>query len=118
MMDVSDGLLGDLAHILERSHVGAMLEESILPLSALLDACKRTEQGCIGLLRGGDDYELLFCVPRDKRGQVEALSRHLELPLHRIGRILDKTGLWMQRGDGVCEAITPRGFDHFASASE
>ncbi|MDP5238517.1 thiamine-phosphate kinase [Uliginosibacterium sp. 31-16] len=114
MLDVSDGLLGDLAHILERSQVGAMIEETALPLDALLAACKRTEPAMAALLGGGDDYELLFTVPREKRGQVEALGRHLELPLHRIGRILDKSGLWLQRGDGVVEAIAASGFDHFA----
>jgi thiamine-monophosphate kinase len=117
MMDVSDGLLGDLAHILERSGVGAMLEETILPLGTLLAACKRTELANAALLGGGDDYELLFCVPREKRGQIEALGRHLELPLHRIGRILDKSGLWMQRGDGVCEAVAAQGFDHFSGVN-
>lgn len=113
MLDVSDGLLGDLAHILERSQVGAVIEETALPLTSLLAACKRTERATAALLGGGDDYELLFTTPRDSRGQVEALSRHLELPLHRIGRILDKSGLWMQRGDGVVEAAAASGYDHF-----
>ncbi|GAB2898126.1 thiamine-phosphate kinase [Uliginosibacterium flavum] len=116
MLDVSDGLLGDLSHILERSQVGAIIEETALPLEPLLAACKITERATAALLGGGDDYELLFCVPREKRGQVEALSRHFELPLHRIGRILDKSGLWLQRGDGVCEALAARGFDHFVAA--
>jgi thiamine-monophosphate kinase len=115
MLDVSDGVLGDLAHILERSDVGAIIEETALPLEPLLAACKRTEAATEALLSGGDDYELLFTAPRDARGQVEAIGRHLELPLHRIGRILDKTGLWLQRGDGVAEAITASGYDHFSA---
>lgn len=118
MLDVSDGLLGDLDHILERSQVGAMLEEPALPLESLLAACKRTELATAALLGGGDDYELLFTTPRDKRGQVEALSRHLDLPLARIGRILDKPGLWLQRGDGVCEGVAAQGFDHFREARD
>lgn len=116
MLDVSDGLLGDLDHILERSQVGAVLEETALPLETLLAACKRTEAATQALLSGGDDYELLFAAPREQRGHVEAVGRHLELPLHRIGRILDKPGLWLQRGDGVVEALQSRGFDHFADA--
>lgn len=115
MLDVSDGLLGDLTHILDASGVGAMIEETALPVDTLLAACKRTEPVMAALLGGGDDYELLFCVSREKRGHVEALARHLELPLHRIGRILDKSGLWMQRGNGVCEAVSAQGFDHFKS---
>ncbi len=115
MLDISDGLLGDLSHILDASGVGAMIEETALPVETLLAACKRTEQVMAALLGGGDDYELLFCAAREKRGQVEALARHLELPLHRIGRILDKSGLWIQRGNGVCEAISVQGFDHFKS---
>jgi thiamine-monophosphate kinase len=116
MLDVSDGVLGDLSHILERSQVGAVIEETRLPLEALLAACKRTETATAALLGGGDDYELLFTTPREQRGQVEALSRHLELPLHRIGRILDKSGLWLQRGDGVAEAVEAIGFDHFSQS--
>ncbi|KAF7600797.1 MAG: thiamine-phosphate kinase [Candidatus Dactylopiibacterium carminicum] len=113
MLDVSDGLLGDLAHILERSAVGAVLDEPALPLECLLAACRRTERATAALLSGGDDYELLFTAPRERRGQVEAIGRHCELPLHRIGRILDKPGLWLQRGDGVCEALPGRGYEHF-----
>lgn len=113
MLDVSDGVLGDLAHILERSEVGAVIEEASLPLDTLLAACKRTEVATQALLSGGDDYELLFTAPREQRGQVEALARKLELPLHRIGRILDKPGLWLQRGNGVAEPVEARGFDHF-----
>ncbi len=113
MLDVSDGLLGDLSHILGSSGVGAVLEEQALPLETLLAACKRTERATAALLSGGDDYELLFTTPREQRGHVEAIGRHCELPLHRIGRILDKAGLWMQRGDGVCEALPGRGYEHF-----
>lgn len=113
MIDVSDGMLGDLAHILDASDVGAMIDEMGLPLDTLLAACKLTEPAMSALLGGGDDYELLFCTPREKRGQIEVLGRHLELPLHRIGRILDKSGLWIQRGNGVCEPLSARGFDHF-----
>ncbi|NSL56147.1 thiamine-phosphate kinase [Uliginosibacterium aquaticum] len=113
MLDVSDGLCGDLSHILEASEVGAILDETLLPLEPLLAACKRTEAATKALLSGGDDYELLFAAPREQRGHVEAIGRHLELPLHRIGRILDKPGLWLQRGDGVAEALQAGGFDHF-----
>lgn len=117
MLDVSDGLLGDLAHILERSAVGAIIEEPLLPLAPLLAACRRTEIATEALLGGGDDYELLFTAAREQRGRVEALARHLELPLHRIGRILDKEGLWLQRGDGLTEPVAARGFDHFGTGA-
>ena len=83
-IDISDGLLQDLGHILERSHVGAEIEASAIPVSAAY----RTAMGndlslAIG---GGEDYELLFCA---RPGLSEkALTRALGVSVHRIGRII------------------------------
>jgi thiamine-monophosphate kinase len=113
-IDVSDGLAGDLQHILERSHVGALIQYQDIPR---LDAFGRLndaelEKDCV--LSGGDDYELLFTVARERRKEVESLSRELGVPLTRIGSI--------QRGQPRLvvhdSANTPMsfrgGFDHFA----
>lgn len=83
-IDISDGLLQDLGHILERSGVGAEIEASAIPLSA---AYRKVLGGDLSFaLSGGEDYELLFCIPA---GHSESrLSRALGLPVRRIGRII------------------------------
>lgn len=85
MLDISDGLLADIAHIAEQSSVGAVIEVGRLPPSAL--------QGIYSdflekQLTGGDDYELCFTVPFTQRTQIEKLSVDLNLPLQRIGKIV------------------------------
>ena len=113
-IDVSDGLAGDLQHILDRSHVGALIQYAEIPRHEAFSQRKdpKLEQDCV--LSGGDDYELLFTVSRDRRREVEALSRELAVPLTRIGAI--------QSGqprlvivDALGTPMTFRGgFDHFA----
>ncbi len=112
-IDVSDGLAGDLGHILERSEAGALVYYEKLPkhgaFSGLNDPA--LERDCV--LSGGDDYELLFTAPQSARPEVEALARELALPLARVGSIqageakltvLDASGKPMP---------TRGGFDHF-----
>jgi thiamine-monophosphate kinase len=84
-LDISDGLLGDLRHILKASQVNADVLIDQLPTSPTLT--KQTE----GLRRqcaanGGDDYELCFTAPKNKRAEIESLSTTL-LPVTRIGSI-------------------------------
>ena len=83
-MDVSDGLLQDLGHMVRASGVVATLEAALLPRCPIgVDA--RLWQAC--LLGGGDDYELLFTAPASERTTIDALSQSLTLPLTRIGKI-------------------------------
>ncbi|GAA5165897.1 thiamine-phosphate kinase [Viridibacterium curvum] len=113
MLDVSDGLLGDLQHILERSGCGAQLEEVALPLAPVLAACGDAQAARDALLRGGDDYELLFCTPSTQRDTLQALSDKLALPLSRIGCLVEGEGIVLCRQDGSREALAGRGYDHF-----
>src|SRR5574337_1127766 len=83
MLDVSDGLLGDLGHILEQSAVGALVDEAALPLAPLLASGADAALARRCLLSGGDDYELLFTAPPDHREAVVALGRRLDLPVDR-----------------------------------
>lgn len=86
-IDVSDGLLGDLAHICERSHVGAQLDWAALPLSAALRRQPlEVQQQCA--LAGGDDYELLFTAPPAARREIAAAAARAVTPVARIGRIV------------------------------
>lgn len=115
MLDVSDGLLGDVAHILAQSGVGAVVDAGALPLAALLATGAPGDRALSCLLSGGDDYELLFTAPASMRASVDALSSRLGLPLHRIGRITARTGECLLRtADGQSRAVDKAGYDHFA----
>jgi thiamine-monophosphate kinase len=113
-IDVSDGLLADLGHVLERSKVAAEVEFEALPRSADLRACANRTLADECLLAGGDDYELVFTAGTDKRAAVEAAGRAAGVPVTRIGsivagaqavRLLDRAGRPLDVGR--------RGFDHF-----
>jgi len=115
MLDVSDGLLGDLGHILEESAVGALLEEAALPLAPLLASGADPAQARRCLLSGGDDYELLFTAPPARRTEVAALGRRLGLALHPIGRCTATThSLRLVDAEGRATDCAPVGYDHFA----
>ncbi|MFT4171734.1 MAG: thiamine-phosphate kinase [Rhodocyclaceae bacterium] len=114
-LDVSDGLSGDLMHILERSGVSAVLSDEHLPLAPLMAACGDEALAREVFLSGGDDYELLFTAPVAQRAQVEALSLRLALPLARIGRIeAGSPRIELARADGSRQVLSARGFDHFS----
>lgn len=116
MLDVSDGLLGDLGHILDASGVGAEIVAAQLPEALLLAACGDAARARKACLSGGDDYELLFTAPTARRADIEALGQRLALPLHRIGRITPPTqGLSLREADGSIVPLARDGFDHFTS---
>ena len=119
MLDVSDGLLGDLAHILERSAVGAVLDLAALPLDPLREAGADEALARRCLFAGGDDYELLFTAPPSARDALAALGHRLHLPLHRIGTLTPAASrqpgeLLLREADGRCAPLAARGYDHFA----
>jgi thiamine-monophosphate kinase len=113
-IDLSDGLTGDLGHVLARSGVGATLEVDRLPASAdvrRLPPPLRHEM----LLSGGDDYELLFTAPPAADAAVEAAGRAAGVAVTRVGRIEAQPGLRLLDGDGRPVGGAWTGFDHFAS---
>ena len=112
-IDVSDGLAGDLQHILNRSRVGASVQYDQIPRPAAFETLKdrELEKDCV--LSGGDDYELLFTVARDRRKEVESLSRELKVPLTRIGSIRSGEPR-LAIVDSSANPMSFRGgFDHF-----
>ncbi len=112
-LDVSDGLLGDLAHILDRSGVGAVVDADAVPVgSALRAQPKALQQACA--LNGGDDYELCFTAPRARHDAVLHAARQSGVPVTRIGRILGEPGLQLVDAAGRTIALPSRSFDHFA----
>lgn len=111
-LDVSDGLAGDLGHVLAASRVGACIDEAALPLAdalaGLTDTCRRE---C--LLHGGDDYELLFTADPTRRAEVQAAAQASGTAVSRIGRIEAAPGLRLNTTDGRLLDWPLRGFDHF-----
>lgn len=115
-IDISDGLLADLGHILERSAVGADIELARLPAHAAVAA--RLPDSALArrcLLAGGDDYELCFTAPPESAVAVMAAGAAVDVALSRIGRISERSGLRVVGADGLPLKIEERGFDHFAS---
>ena len=111
-IDVSDGLLADLRHIAERSHLAAEVGEALLPgLPAGADPpLARQAQ-----LAGGDDYELLFSAAPGQRVEIDELALALDLPLTRIGRMVaGQGGVRLLDASGNEKEFTVMGFDHFA----
>jgi len=119
-IDVSDGLAGDVGHILKASRVGACIEadvaSSLIPASAFLTSAadqfdlefrRRTA------LAGGDDYELAFTAPPAAQAQVLAAARASATPVTRIGRIEAAPGLRLIDAAGQAIEGDYRSFDHF-----
>lgn len=115
MVDVSDGLAGDLGHVLAASGVGAVLEADVLPLSGALRAyCAATDTDAAAhVLAGGEDYELVFAVPPPAEAKVNDLIASGQLAACRIGRFETEPGLRLRR-DGRVRPIGARGYEHFA----
>ncbi len=112
-IDLSDGLLGDLGHILQRSGVGAQLLVDALPRSAVLSAQKAAVQhNCV--LAGGDDYELLFTAAPARRPDVELAAQRAGVRVTRCGVITADAQLKLLDAAGRPLPNTWRGFDHFA----
>ena len=114
-IDISDGLLGDLGHILERSRVGAVLEFAALPTLPVAQAYLHEAVARDCVLAGGDDYELCFTAPLDKRGAVEAAAQSAGVAVTCIGRITAEHGLVVLDTDGQPLPYQHTGYDHFAA---
>ena len=114
MLDISDGLLGDLQHILERSGVGAKITLGELPAIIEAGPCIEPQRLQDAILRGGDDYELLFTASPRNRAAVTDIAHQYTLPITRIGEITPDSGmLILVNPDGDITATGPLGYDHF-----
>ncbi len=111
-IDVSDGLLGDLGHLLRASGVGAEVDVDAIPASAPLAAQPSARRrDC--QLAGGDDYELLFTAPADARDAVLRAADAAATPVACIGRIDAAPGLRLRDAAGAALHDTYASFDHF-----
>jgi thiamine-monophosphate kinase len=113
-IDVSDGLLGDLGHLLRQSAVGARIETQVatglMAAHGGLDDAARLEY----VLAGGDDYELVFTAPPARRERVQAAAREAATPITRIGVIEPDPGLRLVDAQGHNVQARYGSFDHFA----
>jgi thiamine-monophosphate kinase len=114
-IDVSDGLAGDLGHILQRSGCGATLQVDALPSGPMLgmQALPIRRQFT---LAGGDDYELCFTAPRARRDAVQAAAHAAGAAVTRIGSIEAAPGLRLVDAGGRALDLKPDSFDHFTSS--
>lgn len=112
-IDVSDGLLADLGHILEASNLGATVALDNINSHAYLRS--RLDEAIIQqcVLAGGDDYQLLFTAPESQRNPIEELGQQLNLPLSLIGKTTENLGIKVTYKQQMLD-ISKKGFDHFA----
>jgi len=113
-IDVSDGLLGDLGHILRRSQLGATLEVDALPCSTVLRTLPVSLQREF-TLAGGDDYELVFSAPPARAAAVIRAADASGVGITRIGRLHAEPGLRLVDANGLSVANGFGSFDHFKS---
>lgn len=113
-LDISDGLIGDLGHILDRSQVGAGLNVDLLPPGPVL-AQQTTELRRAFTLAGGDDYELCFTAPVHQREAVLAAGQRSGTAVTRVGSIEAEPGLRLLDAQGQVYQHQLKGFDHFTS---
>jgi thiamine-monophosphate kinase len=118
-IDVSDGLTGDLGHILEQSGAGADIELAAVPRSPELERLLAGADRSVALdclLGGGDDYELCFTAPPETAHRVAQVAAQTGAALTRIGTVTAARGLTIRDERGAPLPALPHAFDHFASA--
>lgn len=112
-IDISDGLMGDLAHVLKRSGVGANLNADALPVGTALQQQVLVTRRAYAL-NGGDDYELCFSAPVSQREAVRTAALDCATPVARIGSITAESGLVVSDASGQPLSIFADSFDHFS----
>lgn len=113
-IDLSDGFVADLGHILERSGMGAEVLFGQLPAHPAVMSRLHEDWAQQCLLGGGDDYELCFTAPAGKARDVLAAGAAAGVEVTRVGRITQASGLRILGPDGRPMDLEVRGYDHFA----
>jgi thiamine-monophosphate kinase len=111
-IDVSDGLIADLGHILKASKLGASIDLENIACHDFLHAQRNNPQIQQCILAGGDDYELMFTAPVSQRETVQSLSQQLNLPLSLIGKTTSNIDLQVMYQQQKLD-ISKQGYDHF-----
>jgi thiamine-monophosphate kinase len=113
-LDISDGRVGDIGHILKASGVGATLDADALPAGPVL-ALQGQDLRRRFTAAGGDDYELCFTAPAQQRAAILAAGARCATPVTRVGTIDAAPGLRFTDGAGRPLELRLQGFDHFAA---
>jgi thiamine-monophosphate kinase len=108
MIDTSDGLSTDLAHICEESHVGAEISADLIPRARVGKPACQVDLDLA--LHGGEDYELLFTASAEKRIPTQIAG----ITLTPIGQITRARGIFVTNTNGVAYKLHPKGWEHFA----
>ena len=114
LMDISDGLAGDVGHLAAASGVKVVLEAGAVPIADAALVVLGAEGALEAALHGGEDYELLF-VADPGIVDVARFEDRFGLDLTRVGHVLEGEGVWLDRGDGEPRPLARAGFDHFGS---
>lgn len=113
MIDLSDGLISDLGHILKQSKVGALVNLAHLPLSPELKGSLTFSEAVKLALSAGDDYELCFTIPGDKKEHIEELMQKEGYRITCIGQITANQQLLFQEGNQLLDKGSLQGYSHF-----
>jgi thiamine-monophosphate kinase len=116
-LDISDGLMGDLQHILKASQVGATLSLNAIPTSKFIAEHLHEAAFRNYLLAGGDDYELCFTAPQNRSPDIEDLANSLHLPLTKIGRITTEQTLLVMDAHQQSVTLDQLGYNHFSATT-
>jgi thiamine-monophosphate kinase len=112
-IDISDGLLGDLGHILDASKVAAEIDFTLLPISPELRGHVHQTLGRQCALSGGDDYELCFTAPAARHAGILSIGARLGLPLTCVGKVVAGRGCIAHDAAGNPINLEASGYDHF-----
>ncbi|MEZ4334209.1 MAG: thiamine-phosphate kinase [Myxococcota bacterium] len=113
-IDVSDGLIGDVAKLCRVARVAARVEIEAVPISDAARAVLASESGVLeSLLVGGEDFEIVCTVPPDRGAAFEAAARTAGVPVREIGRIEAGSGVRFVKRDGEALAVREASFSHF-----
>lgn len=116
MMDISDGLATDLAHLCRESRVGGEMQQDRIPIDTLLiEAAAELDRDPIDwALKGGEDYQLLFTTGEAEEMEFKRfISENIDSRISCIGRITGERGVFLRTGDGERREVSYLGYDHF-----
>ena len=112
-IDLSDGLAADLQKMLQASQIGARIRSDLLPIAPLLRQQPMSLPVEQYALNGGDDYELCFCLPKQKIPLLYKLQEKIDYPITQIGVITDSHELAIVDGHQNAVQLVFKGYDHF-----
>lgn len=118
-LDISDGLVSDLQHILDASGgLGAVLDTQSVPVSAVVRTCIPESEQLRLALSAGDDYELCVCIPPQNEAAAITSMAALGVKFTRVGQLRAGQGIVLQWPDGRVQAPAWQGYAHFAQADD